>query len=267
MTTRFPRLTGKAGILLAAGVLGLAAPLLQGTALAASAASGNGACSGGSITAGTYSSLTVTGFCSVDAGPVTVTKNLTLAPGAVLNAAFGGSDLNVGGNLTVGSSAILVLGCEPEAFSCFNDPNASTNDHVGGNLTADGALMVLAHHNTIGGNVTQSGGGGGINCSTFPLGPDGPPAFSTYEDNTIGLNASVTGLGTCWLGFIRNAVTGNINFNGNITFDPDGNEVVTNSAGSNLNCSGNSPAPQVGDSGGAPNTVGSKATGQCVGLT
>ena len=119
----------------------------------------------------------------------------------------------------------------------------------------------------IGGNVTQSGGGGGVNCSTFPLGPDGPPAFSTYEDNSIGGNASVTGLRTCWLGFIRNAVTRNINFNDNVNFDPDGNEVVTNSAGSNLNCSGNSPAPQIGDSGGSPNTVHGKATGQCAVLT
>jgi len=171
-----------------------------------------------------------------DAGPVTVTKNLTLAPGAALLAAFGGSDLNVGSNLTVGSQAILVLGCEPEAFPCLNDPDQvvgtlSTNDHVGGNLTANGALMVLAHN------------------------------------NTIGRNASVTGLGTCWLGFIRNTVTNNVNFNGNVTFDPDGNEVVTNSVGRNLNCSGNSPAPQVGDSGGSPNTVGGKATGRRVGLT
>ncbi len=250
-----------------------AAGLVLAPAAAMADAGGTATCSGGSIAAGTYSSLTVTGFCSVDAGPVTVTRNLTLAPGAALNAAFGGSDLEVGGNLTVGSGAILVLGCEPKAFACFNDPNAatggtlSTNDHIGGNLTADGALMVLAHHNVIDGNVTQSGGGGGVNCSTFPLGPQGPPAYSTYEDNTIGKNASVTGLGTCWLGFIRNAVARNVNFSGNVTFDPDGNEVVTNSVGSNLNCAGNSPAPHVGDSGGSPNTVGGKATGQCLGLT
>jgi hypothetical protein len=208
----------------------------------------------------------------VDAGNVTVTKNLTLAPGGGLLAAFGGSNLNVGGNLTVGGNAILVLGCEPEAFPCFNDPDQtvgtlSTNDHVGGNLTADGALMVLAHNNSVGGNVTQSGGGGGVTCDVFPLGPDGPPAYSTYEDNTIGRNASVTGLGTCWLGFIRNTVAGNVNFNGNVTADPDGNEVVTNTAGRNLNCSANSPNPQVGDSAGNLNNVGGKATGQCVGLT
>jgi hypothetical protein len=77
----------------------------------------------------------------------------------------------------------------------------------------------------------------------------------------------VTGLRTCWLGFIRNTVTRKVNFNDNITADPDGNEVVTNAVGWNLNCAGNSPAVQVGDSGGSPNTVGRKATGQCVGLT
>jgi len=252
---------------LAAGALGLAVPLLPPAASAASADTGNATCSGGSIAAGTYQTLTVTGVCSVNAGPVTVTKSVLVNPHAALIAAFGGSDLNVGDNLTVLPTGILVLGCEPEAFSCFNDPEASTNDHVGGNLTAAWALMVLAHHNTIGGNVTQLGGGGGVNCSTFPLGPSGPPAYSTYEDNTIGGNASVTKMGTCWLGFIRNTVTRNVNFNGNITFDPDGNEVVTNSIGRDLNCTDNFPAAQFGDSAGTPNTVGGEATGQCEGLT
>jgi hypothetical protein len=75
--------------------------------------------------------------------------------------------------------------------------------------------------------VTQSGGGG-VNCPTFPFGPNGPPAYSTYEDNAIGRNASVTGLRTCWLGFIRNAVARNVNFSDSRTAEPDGNEVVTN---------------------------------------
>lgn len=223
------------------------------------------------MAAGTYQSLTVTGFCSVDSGAVTVAGNLTVAHGAALVAAFGGSDLNVGGNLTVGSRAILVLGCEPEAFICFNDPDQtvgtlSTDDHVGGNLTADGALMVLAHHNAIAGNVAQSGGGGGVNCSTFPLGPSGPPAYSAYEDNAIGRNASVTGLRTCWLGFIRNTVGGNVNYSDNVLADPDGNEVVTNTVARNLNCSGNVPAAQVGDSAGSPNTVGGRQNGQCAAI-
>jgi len=268
---RFPRLNGRLAALLAVGTAGLSVPLLPAAASAAS--TGHATCSGGSVAAGTYQSLRVTGFCSADAGAITVTRNLKIAHGAALIAAFGGSDLNVHGNLVVGSGAILVLGCEPVEAPCINDPNAatggtmSTDDHIGGNLTAGAALMVIAHHNTISGNVTQSGGGGGVTCSIFPLGPNGPPAFSTYEDNTIGRNLLVSGLRTCWLGLIRNNVVRNVNFDNNVTADPDGNEVVTNSVGWNLNCHANSPAAQVGDSGGSPNTVGRKATGQCVKLT
>lgn len=260
--TRLRRIAAVAAVTLIAFGLHL------GTAVAAG---GDGTCSGGSVAAGTYSSLTITGFCSLDSGSVTVAGNLTVAPGAGLLGAFGGSDLTVGRNLTVGQGAILVLGCEPEAFPCFNDPDQqvgtlSTHDSIGLNLTADGALMVLMHHNTIGGNVTQSGGGGGVTCDVLPLGPDGPPAYSTYEDNQIGRNATVTGVHTCWLGFIRNTVGRNVNYSGNLLFDPDGNEIVTNHVAGNLNCSGNSPAPQVGDSQGAPNVVGRNATGQCANL-
>jgi hypothetical protein len=46
----------------------------------------------------------------------------------------------------------------------------------------------------------------------------------------------------------------------------DGNEVVTNTIHGNLNCEGNDPAPQVGDSEGSPNHVTGVKTGQCVGL-
>jgi len=41
---------------------------------------------------------------------------------------------------------------------------------------------------------------------------------------------------------------------------------VTNTIQHNVNCLGDSPAPQLGDSGGTKNTVSGRATGQCVGL-
>ncbi|TMC79398.1 MAG: hypothetical protein E6J08_11780, partial [Chloroflexi bacterium] len=53
-------------------------------------------CSNGSVAPGHYDSLTITGFCNVDSGNVTVNHNLTIAPGGGLNAAFSGSDLTVG---------------------------------------------------------------------------------------------------------------------------------------------------------------------------
>jgi hypothetical protein len=256
-------------------VLGLAIAFVVlvgqvGSAAAKPPSAGSDAtCNGGSIAPGTYSSLMIAGACFLDSGSVTVTHNVSVQPGAALLAAYGGSDLTVGQNLVVQSNGVLVLGCEPEAFICINDPDQEvgtliTNDRVGGNLTAENSLAVLAHHNTISGNVVLSGGGGGLNCDPQDA-LFGSPAYATYEDNVIGGNAVISGWQSCWLGFIRNTVARNVNFLDNSTFDPDGNEVVTNTIGGTLNCSGNDPAPQVGDSGGTPNTA-ARATGQCVGL-
>jgi hypothetical protein len=236
--------------------------------VASAAPAPDGVCSGGSVAAGTYHTLTITGVCSIDSGNVHVWDNLTVKSGGALLAAFGGSDVTVGQNVVVRAKGILVLGCEPLAFTCLNDPDQqvgtlSTNNRIGGSLIAVNALMVLAHNNHITGSVTQSGGGGGANCSNFPLGPNGPPAYSTYEDNFIGAGASVVGVHTCWLGFIRNNVRGNVVYSSNILADPDANEVVTNTIKGNLICTGNNPAAQIGDSGGSPNIVKGRAFGQC----
>lgn len=243
---------------------------LAGAAPATAATSGTAAtCTGGSIASGTYSSLDIAGPCNLDSGPVTVEGDLTVQSTGDLFAAYGGSDLTVDGNLFVERKGVLVLGCEVEAFTCFNDdPNNQTMytyHSIGGNLTAHGALAVLVHHNTIGAKVVLQRGGGGINCD-----PQsrllGSPAYATYEDNTIGGNVSITGWQSCWLGFFRNT-TGNVTFLRNATLDPDGNEIATNTISGGLRCSGNSPAPQFGDSGGSPNVVSGPVTGQCVGLT
>jgi hypothetical protein len=57
-----------------------------------------------------------------------------------------------------------------------------------------------------------------------------------------------------------------VNLNDNVLVDTDGNEYVTNTIHGSLHCSGNSPAPQVGDSEGEPNVVTGAKTGQCAGL-
>jgi len=176
---------------------------------------------------------------------------------------------SVGKNLDVQANGVLVLGCEPEAFICFNDPDQSvgslaTNDSIGGNFTAESALAVLAHHSTVGRTVVLSGGGGGVNCDSQPA-LLGSPAYATYEDISVGGNATITDWQSCWLGFFRVTVGGNVNFTKNVTADPDGNEVATNTIGGSLNCSGNTPAPQIGDSGGALNTA-ARGTGQCAAL-
>ena len=226
------------------------------------------------IAGGNYASLTVTTFCVVAAGDVNVRGNLTVASGGALVAAFSGSNLHVGVNVLVQPGGILILGCEPERFDCFNG-SGTTHHSVGGNVVSNGALMVLAHASSIGGNVIQQGGGGGVNCQPLPF---GPPAYTAYEDNTISGNAIVQGLHTCWSGFFRNAVGGNVIWNNNITWDgtpeppgdptlhgdEDGNEIANNPIKGNLNCFGNFPAIQFGDSVQPPNVVAGQVHGQCL---
>lgn len=192
-------------------------------------------------------------------------------PGGGLNAGFGGSNITIRGNLIVSTNGLLVLGCEPVAFICENDPDQTvgtliTNDWVHGSLLSTGATLVVVHASHLG-SVIQSGGGGGLTCSVFPLGPSRPPAYTDYEDNVIKADAVVVGLRTCWSGFIRDRVGASVTYSDNELADPDANEVVTNVVGGDLVCTGNSPKIQVGDSGGSPNVVHGKALGQCAHIT
>jgi hypothetical protein len=229
-------------------------------------------CAGGSIAPGTYSSLTITGFCTLDAGNVSVRHSLTVEPNAGLLAAFGGGpNLTVGGNVNVRTNGVLVLGCEPEAFVCFNDPDQtvgtlSSKGTVFGNLQAHNALAVLVHNSFVGGDLTLDGGGGGVNCDPQDA-LFGSPAYATFEDTSVGGTATIKHWRSCWLGFFRATVGHNVNFRDNVVADPDGNEVQTNTVRGNLVCNGDSPAAQVGDSGGSPNTVLGRALGECAALS
>ncbi len=229
-------------------------------------------CAGGSIAPGTYWSLDITGFCTLDAGSVIVRRSLTVEPNAGLLAAFGGGPtLTVGGNVNVKTNAVLVLGCEPEAFVCFNDPDQnvgtlSSRETVFGTLQANNALAVLVHNTVVGGNLKLDGGGGGVNCDPQDA-LFGSPAYATFEDVSIGGTATIKHFRSCWLGFFRTTVGGNVDFRDNVVADPDGNEVQTNTVRGNLSCKANSPAAQVGDSGGSPNTVLGKALGECAAIS
>ena len=122
------------------------------------------------------------------------------------------------------------------------------------------------HASTIGESVVELGGGGGVNCTPPPgsvFEALGSPAFSDYEDNTIGEDLAVAGLQTCWLGSLRNTVGDNLISLNNTMADPDAGEVVQNTVNHNIVCFGNLPAVQFGDSGAAPNMVRGHAFGQC----
>ena len=165
---------------------------------------------------------------------------------------------------------LLVLGCEPEAFICFNDPDQTTgtlasNDRVEGTPARHG-------RDPAGGAPLPPRAGDPVGRRRrrlllgLPAGAVGPPAYTDYEDNVINGDATVVGLRTCWSGFIRNRVGGSVTYSDNKLADPDANEVVTNVIKHNLVCTTNSPKVQIGDSGGLPNKVGGKALGQCAAL-
>ena len=265
-------------VVLAAGTLGL---LGAGAASAAPAGHRAFVCSGTprspGVLSGRHSQVVVVGTCVVNSGPARVRGSVLVTRGSVLNAAFalnasmrgGSSSLAVGGSIFVRSRATLILGCEGAHFACFDDPHPkkptlSSSSSVGGSVIATGALGVIVHVSSIGGNVLQQGGGGGVTCT-----PSGvfrqfkSPVYSDYEDNFVGGSMAVAGLRSCWFGALRNHVGHSVLVAGNKLADPDANEVVSNFVRGNMACFRNSPAIQFGDSHGVPNLVGRFAFGQC----
>jgi hypothetical protein len=259
---------GLSGVLVSAGPVGATSMAYTCTG------SGDGI-----VPPGTYKSMTITGVCYMPAGTITIKTNLTVAPGALLDATSPGdpaanprqaATVVVRGSVSVGAGAVLFLGCSP-FISC---PTAVNYDRIGGSLTATGALGVVVHSVTIGGSFTLQGGGDGIAgpsaCTADPLPwsedtsqTTGVPVYSDAEDNLIGGNLSVSDLQGCWLGSLRNQVSGNATFVGNAMGDLDAMEIDNNLIGGSLACSGNVPAVQFGDSGSAPNMVSGLGTGQC----
>ncbi len=275
-------------------LLGLMIPAVL-TSSAASAAPANGGsaytCTGGNIAPGTYKSIIVAGICYMPAGTIVVRHNLTVAPGALLDAYTPGdphahpvvsATVLIGGNVFVGKNGVLALSCSPNG-ACSNPPGI-TFDRVGGNIIALDAQAVVIQSATIGGSVTILGGGGGAaggansgGCFNpkFPIPAPwskdaalsnpktGSPQYTDAEDSVIGGNLTVADQQTCWMGSLRNRVRGSVTFTNNVTSDPDGMEVNNNLIGGNVTCLNNDPAVQFGDGAAAPNLVAGSASGEC----
>ena len=259
--------------------LALLAMALPAATLAASP--GPGTCSGGTMLAGTYSSFTVTGTCTIAQGAtVHINGDLTVANGASLNdhgiEAYRAAEMHVGGDVYVGKGAVLGLG--------WNSPNGEGSlgpDTVGGDIVASQPLALQVGQVTVGGDLV-SNGGGVLSTSiedfrNFPI-----------KDNVIHGNLIVQGWHGGWIGLIRNTVDGNVIFSKNVSgssdegpgTDEDSSEVMGSDLGAiggpsipqtihgNLICHGNVPAVHVNPVDfGANNFVGGNAIGQCAGLT
>ena len=246
-------------------------------------------CTGGTVPAGTYGSMMITGECYMPVGTIAVRGDLTVAPGALLDAATPGDPVGgpvvpatvlIGGNAWVGKGAVLILGCSPNIF-CGGPPGVSY-DRIGGSLIATGALGVVVHSAAVGGNVVVNGGGGGVNCNSSPATPpaSGAPApwsddaslgftpvYTDVEDTTIGGTLAIAHLESCWLGTLRDQISGSAAIFDNTMADPDAMEVGSNLIAGNMACfddfAGGVPTIQFGDGAAAPNMVGGWAAGQC----
>lgn len=248
---------------------------------------------GGIIPSGNYNSMVIAGVCYMPAGDITISGDLDVAPGALLDAVTPGdpsnapvvpATVNVGGNVNVGGGGVLLFGCSPN-ISCSNPPGI-TYDHIGGSLNAFGALGVVVHSAAISGNVIIQGGGGGAaaeNCSAVTVpkqkGPVPPspwaedpnldftPVYSDFEDTTVGGNFTMSGLTSCWLGSLRDQIGGSAIWVNNTMGDPDAMEIGSNLINGNMACFGNSEGGvsgvQFGDGAAASSVVGGVAAGQC----
>ena len=246
--------------------------VLIGTGTVSASSSAGLTCSGtlaapGLIAPGTYSSLTVVGFClGPPSGNVIVKGDVTVAKGAALAANYpafapgapeGDANWLVKGSIAVGHGGTLLFGCEP-AVGCVN----TTFDTVKGNVDANGALGVILHSSIIGGNVSYEGGGGGVNC-TPGFGPFSFGVYSDAEDDVINGSLTVRGLRSCWFGEFRNIIMGNNTVTGNRFADPDATEIANNEVFGSLACLNNVPDAQFGDSVQPPNVVIGAIRGEC----
>jgi hypothetical protein len=196
----------------------------------------------------------ITGGSSVlAASPETVCTGV-LAPGAYGRVVIpddgvclSEGPVTIRGGLKVGEAATFVLGSEE---------NPVDTGTISGGVRATNPASVQIHFTTINGGIDIQGGSG-------PFGGPFDITWNAIEDNKIHGAVKINGYNGFWFGFIRNTVSGSVTLSNNETLDPDGNEYVTNTIKGNLNCFGNSPAAQVGDSEGEPNVVSGRKTGEC----
>ena len=255
------------------------------TAAGAAVTSGTATCSGtpgapGVLTGTFAGSVVVKGACVVNAGAAVVNGNLTVSPGSALLAAFarndqtgtGRSSLAVKGNVIVQQGATLLMGCNPANFACLDAPHGSMHPTVGLDLRSTQALGVIVHNFTVGGDVLQSNGGGGVNCTpqgVFKL--FNSPVYSTYEVGTVGGDVRISGVRSCWMGVVQLNVGNSVVMRNNKLADADAIEILSNNITGSLTCFDNSATWDNADTSShlfprlpQPNTVGRNRRGQCV---
>jgi hypothetical protein len=223
---------------------------------AAAAGTAGGTECDGVLAPGIYSSLTVTGFCALDAGTYRINGGVTVAPGAAFDATNCDAVVTITGGVTVGADAVAGIGGGNDT-GC-DGPTGLT---LKGGLRATDALAVIVHGTNVSGGVMIDGGG--VQDCEFAIPGLGFPTYVVFEDGIINGGLTVTNLHTCWFGLFRNTINGGVHVLNNNFDDPDANEIQNNTIHGPLVCLGNNVPTQQGDSGGGPNTVSGPKVGEC----
>lgn len=221
-------------------------------------------CRGGELS-GTVRNLVVTGACTVPAnGTLLVNGGMTVTgSNAVFLSEFSaGSHVLINGDVRVYRGGTFAMGTLNEGQGC--DPTASSV--VNGDVRAYRALTVKLDCTMVNGDLTSYKGGTGGWGPTCEESQTTQPLNFVVKDNVVSGDVGLARWRGCWMGLIRTQVGGDVVLYRNTTGSSDSMEVVTDVITDDLACYRNSPAPQVGDSGGAPNVVGGDQRGQCATL-
>ncbi len=197
----------------------------------------------------------IVGVPSLAAGNAATSCTDTLAPGTYHQVIVppGASCITFSGPVTITGGLLVEAGA---TFVLGSEENPAHTGTISGGVSSTNAASVQIHFSTISGGLRLAGGAG-------PFGGPFDITWNAIEDNVINGSVDITGYDGFWQGFFRNVVNGSFTFNDNTVVDPDGNEIQTNTFHGNMNCSGNDPGPQMGDSGGSPNSVTGHKNGQC----
>jgi len=213
--------------------------------------------------------LSIVGLPAVTSAAPATTCTAGLAPGTYGSVVvppdavcLSDGPVTIRGGLYVEQGATFGLGSE----------ESSDTGTISGGVHARNAANVQIHFATINGGIDVEGGSGPFYAKSpfcFPdevTGEISCITWNTIEDSTIHGAVTINGYDGFWMGFIRNHARGSVTLTNNKLVDPDGNEYVTNSIWGSLNCSGNVPPAQVGDSMGEANVVTGAKTGECASL-
>ena len=191
----------------------------------------------------------LTGVAKGISANVKIVGRLTLAPGSVFVAALTNekNPVNIVGPVTINSGAYFSLGTEV--------PGAPPFASILGGIAGREPSGVIIQNAVIGGRVAVSGGGA-VNKVVEALTHNAPDTnYTDFEDDQIKGGISEVGYGGVFGGVIRTIMTGSLVFAFNHQTKIDEYDIGSNIIKGSAYCDGNKPAPNMGQSPGAPSIV------------